>query len=102
MRISDWSSDVCSSELGTIEKAETDRGYGSHVVIEHGYGYESLYGHMSKILVNRGQKVKRGQVIGLVGNSGVSTAPHVSYEVHTTGNPVDPVHFYFNTLRAQQ
>ncbi|HEY9560287.1 MAG TPA: M23 family metallopeptidase [Anseongella sp.] len=87
---------------GTIEKAETDRGYGSHVVIEHGYGYESLYGHMSKILVKRGQKVKRGQVIGLVGNSGVSTAPHVHYEVHKNGKPVNPVHFYFNDLSAPE
>src|SRR3546814_15227161 len=69
---------------GTIEKAEPDRGYGSHVVIEHGYGYESLYGHMCKILVKRGQKVKRGQVIGLVGNSGRSEERRVGKECVST------------------
>lgn len=83
---------------GEVKTAEADRGYGRHVVIDHGYGYESLYGHMSEIRVKPGEKVKRGQVIGLVGNSGTSTAPHVHYEVHKNGKPVNPVHFYFNDL----
>ncbi|MFS8615783.1 MAG: M23 family metallopeptidase [Solitalea sp.] len=87
---------------GVIRKAEADRGFGNHVVIQHGFGYESLYGHMSKILVKPGQKVKRGQVIGLVGNSGSSTAPHVHYEVHKNGKPVNPVHFYFNDLTPEE
>lgn len=87
---------------GVIKKAEADRGFGNHVVIQHGFGYESLYGHMSKIHVKPGQKVKRGQVIGLVGNSGSSTAPHVHYEVHKNGKPVNPVHFYFNDLSPEE
>lgn len=87
---------------GVIKTAEADRGYGRHVVISHGYGYESLYGHMSKILVKPGEKVKRGHVVGLVGNTGISTAPHVHYEVHKNGRPVNPVYFYFNDLSPME
>jgi len=67
--------------------------YGYHVKIDHGFGYRTLYGHMSKILVKRGQEVKRGQVIGKVGSTGRSTGPHVHYSVFIWGKAVNPVPF---------
>lgn len=74
------------------------RGYGNHVVINHGYGYQTLYGHMSRIKARRGQSVKRGEIIGYVGNTGTSTAPHLHYEVRKGGRPINPVNFYYNDL----
>lgn len=74
------------------------RGYGNHVVINHGYGYQTLYGHMSRIKIRRGQSVKRGEIIGFVGNTGTSTAPHLHYEVRKGGRPINPVNFYYNDL----
>ena len=68
------------------------------MIIDHGYGYESLYAHMSKIIVKPGEKVKRGQVIGYVGNTGRSTGPHLHYEIRKEGRPVNPVHFFFQDL----
>lgn len=78
------------------------RGFGKHVVIDHGYGYETLYAHMSKISVHRGQKVRRGDVIGEVGNTGTSSGPHLHYEVHKDGKPIDPANFYFNDLTPEE
>jgi murein DD-endopeptidase MepM/ murein hydrolase activator NlpD len=80
----------------------SDGGYGNHVVINHGYGYETLYGHMFKIKVRNGQRVKRGEVIGWVGSTGKSTGPHCHYEVRINGNEVDPVYFFYNDLNAEQ
>lgn len=77
-------------------------GYGRHVIIRHGFGYETLYAHMSKVLVKKGQKIKRGEVIGLVGNTGTSVAPHLHYEVHKDGRKVNPAHYYFNDLTPEQ
>ncbi|MBT5148174.1 MAG: M23 family metallopeptidase [Flavobacteriales bacterium] len=77
-------------------------GYGRHVVIRHGFGYETLYAHMSKTLVKKGQKVKRGEVIGLVGNTGTSTTSHLHYEVSKDGKKVNPAHYYFNDLTPEQ
>ncbi len=77
-------------------------GYGKVVVIDHGYGYESLYAHMSKIIVKPGEKVKRGQVIGYVGNTGRSTGPHLHYEIKKNGKPVNPVHFFFQDLTPEE
>lgn len=77
-------------------------GYGLHVVIDHGYDYQTLYAHMSKIEVKRGQKVKRGDVIGYIGNTGLSAGPHLHYEVHKGGEPVDPVNFFFNDLTPEE
>lgn len=88
---------------GTIEVAgQTGDGFGNHVVINHGYGYETLYGHMVKVKVKRGQKVKRGEVIGWVGSTGKSTGPHCHYEVHINGQEVDPVYFFYNDLTPEQ
>ncbi|MDA0939928.1 MAG: M23 family metallopeptidase [Bacteroidetes bacterium] len=77
-------------------------GYGRHVVIRHGFGYETLYAHMSKSLVRPGDRVKRGQVIGLVGSTGTSTSSHLHYEVHKDGVKVNPAHYYFNDLSPSE
>jgi murein DD-endopeptidase MepM/ murein hydrolase activator NlpD len=77
-------------------------GYGNHVVLNHGYGYQTLYGHMYKIKVRPGERVKRGEVIGYVGNTGKSTAPHCHYEVHKNGQRIDPVYFFYNDLTPEQ
>ena len=77
-------------------------GFGNHVVINHGYGYESLYGHMVRIKVHQGQRIKRGEVIGWVGSTGKSTGPHCHYEVHINGQEVDPVYFFYSDLNAEQ
>lgn len=88
---------------GTVTIAgNTEDGYGNHVVINNGYGYETLFGHMVKVKVRGGQHVTRGEVIGWVGSTGKSTGPHCHYEVHINGNPVDPVYFFYNDLNAEQ
>jgi len=79
-----------------------DAGYGNHVIINHGYGYETLYGHMVRIKSRAGEQVKRGEVIGWVGNTGKSTGPHCHYEVHKNGKPIDPIYFFYNDLSPEQ
>lgn len=87
---------------GVVVSAEMGHGYGNEVVIRHGFGYETLYGHLSKISVRAGQKINRGDVIGYVGNTGTSTGPHLHYEVHKNGAPVNPINFYFNDLTPEE
>ncbi len=88
---------------GKVVRVENRRtGYGKHVVIDHGYGYETLYGHMSSIDVKEGETVKRGQQIGLVGNTGTSTAPHCHYEVHYKGKKVNPIHYCMDGLSPEE
>lgn len=87
---------------GTVTTAGLGTGTGNHVIINHGYGYETVYMHMVKIKSRVGQKVQRGEVIGWVGNTGASTGPHCHYEVHINGTPVDPVYFFYNDLNAEQ
>ncbi len=77
-------------------------GYGNHVIINHGFGYETLYGHMVRIKARQGQSVKRGEVIGYVGSTGKSTGPHCHYEVHRNGTPVDPIYYFYNDLTPAQ
>lgn len=77
---------------------ELGDGYGNHVVINHGYGYETLYAHMVRIKVRNGQTVDRGDLIGWVGSTGKSTGPHCHYEVRVNGDAVDPVYFFYNDL----
>jgi murein DD-endopeptidase MepM/ murein hydrolase activator NlpD len=77
-------------------------GYGNHVIINHGYGYETLYGHMYKTKARSGQRVKRGEIIGYVGSTGKSTGPHLHYEVHKNNRPIDPVYFFYNDLTPEQ
>ncbi len=88
---------------GTVAKIEYDgRGYGNNVILNHGWGFESLYAHMSKIMVRPGQKINRGDLLGYVGNSGSSTGPHLHYEVRKGGNPVNPANFYYNDLTPEE
>jgi len=87
---------------GVVTTAGNSSGTGNHVIINHGYGYETEYMHMVRVKAKRGQRVKRGEVIGWVGSTGASTGPHCHYEVHINGNAVDPVYFFFNDLNAEQ
>ena len=87
---------------GTVTTAGMGTGTGNHVIIDHGYGYETVYMHMVRVKAREGQRVKRGEVIGWVGSTGASTGPHCHYEVHINGVPVDPVYFFFNDLNAEQ
>lgn len=84
---------------GKVIHAEiSGRGYGNHIIIDHGYGYQTLYAHMSSFKVRQGQSITRGQVIGFVGNTGTSVAPHLHYEVLKNDNKVNPINYYFNDL----
>ncbi len=95
--------DIRASGNGVIEKVKKQRtGYGYHVVINHDFGYKTLYGHMSEVSVRKGQKVKRGEVIGKVGNTGTSTAPHLHYEVIQNDRKINPVHFFFDDLTPEE
>ena len=88
---------------GVVSKVKrSKRGYGNYVKINHGFGYETLYAHMSKYIVKKGQKVKRGEVIGYVGNTGISTAPHLHYEVRKDNKKINPVNFYYNDLSPEE
>lgn len=93
---------IYSTGNGTVSTAENGSGYGNHVVVYHGFGYSSLYAHMSRIKARPGQKVKRGELIGYVGSTGTSTAPHVHYEVIKGGNKINPINYFFNDLTEEE
>ena len=94
---------IYATANGTVAVAGfTDGGYGNHVEINHGYGYETIYGHMVKVKVRAGQHVTRGEVIGWVGSTGKSTGPHCHYEIHVNGEAVDPVYFFYNDINPDQ
>ena len=95
--------EIYSTGDGVVSKVKrSKRGYGNYIKINHGFGYETLYAHMSKYIVKKGQKVKRGEVIGYVGNSGISTAPHLHYEVRKDNKKINPVNFYYNDLSPEE
>jgi murein DD-endopeptidase MepM/ murein hydrolase activator NlpD len=77
-------------------------GYGKMIEIEHGFGYRTRYAHLHDFAVREGQYVKRGELIGYVGNTGLSTAPHLHYEVFMNGQQINPVHYFFNDLNAEE
>ncbi len=77
-------------------------GFGNHVVIDHAFSYETLYGHMVRVKVRAGQKIRRGEVIGWVGSTGKSTGPHLHYEVHKNGVEINPIYFFYNDLTPEQ
>lgn len=87
---------------GKVTSAEIHKGYGKCVIIDHGFNYQTVYAHMDKYNVKAGQKVKRGDIIGYMGNTGMSTGPHIHYEVKKNGIAVDPINYYFNDLTADE
>jgi murein DD-endopeptidase MepM/ murein hydrolase activator NlpD len=94
---------VYASGDGVITRVDNNAsGYGKHIRIDHGYGYISLYGHLSKYNVKRRQKVKRGDLIGFVGSTGRSEAPHLHYEVWKDGDKINPINFYYGSLSAEE
>jgi murein DD-endopeptidase MepM/ murein hydrolase activator NlpD len=89
--------EICATAAGIVNKVNNkvipNKGYGKYIIIDHGYGYKTLYGHMSKIYVRPGQKVKRWDIIGLSGNTGKSTAPHIHYGIYAEGSAKNPMDF---------
>ena len=94
--------DVYATGDGKITMAAWKQGYGNCIVINHGYGFQTLYGHLSKYKVRVGQKVKRGEVIGQVGNTGKSTGPHLHYEVIVRGKHDNPSKYYYMDLTPEE
>ena len=87
---------------GVVKSPDGGSGYGLHIVLDHGFGYQTLYAHMSRMAVTPGTKVKRGQIIGYVGNTGVSSGPHLHYEVIKNGQKVNPAYYFYNDLSPDQ
>lgn len=88
---------------GVIQRADNGAsGFGNHIVIRHGFGYETLYAHLSRYKSRVGQRVKRGDIIGYVGSTGRSEAPHLHYEVHKNGKVVNPLNFYYGNISAAE
>jgi len=88
---------------GVVTRADNRAtGYGNHIVIDHGYGYESLYAHLYKYNVRKNQKVQRGDLIGFVGSTGRSEGPHLHYEVFKDGQRINPMNFYYGSLTAEE
>lgn len=87
---------------GVVEKAESSQSFGKVVYIDHGYGYKTVYAHLSRFGVRRGQKVKRGDIIGYMGNTGLSKATHLHYEVHKNDRPVNPANFFYGNLTPEE
>jgi len=87
---------------GTVIDMDHGSGYGHNVVVDHGFGYRTIYAHMKEIKVRKGQKVKRGDVLGSVGNSGLSTAPHLHYEVVKNGMKVNPINYFYHDLTPEE
>lgn len=88
---------------GKITRADNRAsGYGKHIRIEHGYGYMTIYAHLSRYNVKRGQEVRRGDLIGFVGSTGRSEAPHLHYEVWKDGERINPINFYYGSLTAEE
>ena len=88
---------------GKIVRADNrSSGYGNHIRIDHGFGYVSLYAHLHKYNVRKGQKVKRGDIIGYVGNTGRSVASHLHYEIFKDGKKINPLNFYYGNLSSEE
>ena len=92
---------VYATGNGTVSQSQTRNGYGELIEIDHGFGYKTRYAHLSARFVKPGEKVTRGQVIGEVGNTGVSSGPHLHYEVRYRENSVNPIHFFNKDMSAE-
>lgn len=96
-------SPVYTTGDGVVERVKTSlRGYGKEVIVNHGFGYKTRYAHLNDFNVKQGQKVKRGECIGYLGNTGASTAPHLHYEVIKNNKKVDPVHYFYKDLNPTE
>ena len=94
---------IYAASDGKVTRADSrSTGYGKHIRIDHGFGYVTLYGHLNKYNVRRGQKVKKGDVIGFVGSTGRSQAPHLHYEIHKDKKRVNPINFYLGNLTPDE
>jgi murein DD-endopeptidase MepM/ murein hydrolase activator NlpD len=94
---------VYASGDGVIDRADQNAaGYGKHIRINHGFGYTSLYAHLSNYNVKKGQHVKRGDLIGFVGSTGRSQAPHLHYEIIKNGEKINPINFYYGNLSPEE
>jgi len=85
-----------------IEAGYNLYGYGNRVIVDHGFGFKTIYAHLNRVNVQLGEKVKRGEVIGELGNTGRSTGPHLHYEIRKNNNPVNPIRYYFNDITAEE
>lgn len=94
--------DIYATGNGTVIHVDWKQGYGKCVIVDHGFGYQTLYAHMDEYNVRQGQKVLRGEKIGEVGNTGKSTGPHLHYEVHVKGKPDNPAKYYFMDLTPEE
>ena len=94
--------EVFATGNAKVDFAGWKQGYGNTVILDHGYGYKTLYAHLYKTLVRKGQKVRRSDIIALVGNTGKSTGPHLHYEVRLNNKPVDPRNYYFYDLSPEE
>tara|TARA_B110000967_G_scaffold208543_1_gene261098 strand:- start:167 stop:1129 length:963 start_codon:yes stop_codon:yes gene_type:complete len=93
---------IYASGDGVIFRAQRSKTFGQVVYIDHGYGYKTIYAHMSKMAVKRGQSIRRGDLIGYVGNTGLSVAPHLHYEVHKNNVALNPINFYYGDLSLDE
>ena len=93
---------IYASGNGKVIRSSRSATYGKVVYIDHGYGYRTIYAHMSKIKAKRGQNVKRGDLIGYVGNTGRSVSAHLHYEVHKNGKALNPINFYYGDLTPEE
>lgn len=94
--------EIYATAQGTVSETGWKQGYGNAIQINHGFGYETLYAHLSAIKVRTGQRVKRGDIIGLVGNTGKSTGPHLHYEVRKNDKAVNPINYFFNDITPEE
>ncbi|GAB7256246.1 M23 family metallopeptidase [uncultured Polaribacter sp.] len=93
---------IYASGNGKVIRAERSATFGKVIYIDHGYGYKTIYAHMSKMKARKGQKVKRGDLIGYVGNTGRSVSAHLHYEVHKNDRAVNPINFYYGDLTPEE
>jgi murein DD-endopeptidase MepM/ murein hydrolase activator NlpD len=89
-------------EYSILSTDKLSRGYGNLIIIDHGYGYKTLYAHLNKFNIKKGDKIERGKIIGYVGSSGLSTGPHLHYEVIKDGKKVNPINYLFNSLTPDE
>ena len=93
---------IYASGNGVVTRANRSPSFGNVVYISHGYGYKTVYAHMKTIATRKGKKVKRGDIIGYVGSTGRSVSPHLHYEVHKNGRPVNPIYYYYGNLSPEE